>query len=76
MSVSQFYDSEPATSRVGYWDFNIGGDAPNSYTLDIESFVAETVRRMASIEEKITRKLVVDKLRELGYTVIEPEEES
>jgi hypothetical protein len=61
------------TERIGYWDFKVAGDT-YQWSLDTSRFLRDVMLRMRTIEEKVTRKLVVEKLRELGYTVIEPEE--
>jgi hypothetical protein len=63
-------------SRVGFWELKLLEDEDVRWQLDIDAFVTNIRNQMHVVEEKITRELVVDKLRELGYTVTEPEEES
>jgi hypothetical protein len=75
MPVPESPYDESKHSRVGYWDLKVGVDTMK-WQLDIDSFLKDIRNRMWQVEEKITRKLIVEKLRELGYTVIEPEEES
>lgn len=75
--ASNFDDLYREQVNTGFWtirDTIEGGMM--EWQLDLDGFVSDVLLRMRTIEEKITRDLVVARLREMGYTVIEPKEGS
>lgn len=63
------FDRSPRDQYAGNWKWNTSGDdTAVALTLDIGGLI----HKMTAVEEKVTRQLVIAKLRELGYTVIEP----
>jgi hypothetical protein len=60
-------------THTGFWKLKIEDDRAMKWQLDVDAFVSDVLLRMRTIEDKITRDLVVVRLREMGYTITEPE---
>lgn len=62
----------PFANESDFWNWELRQDGFHA-SLNIDTVVRNTMQNMARLEEGATLKVVLDFLRERGYTVVEPE---
>jgi DUF1009 family protein len=70
------FNERRSMSNVGFWKTRYSPESGDFYaTLDVDAVVRNAIANMRRLEEETTLKVVIDYLRSVGYTVIEPVKE-
>jgi hypothetical protein len=64
---------DKSATNVGFWKTHLDPETDTfKASLDVDAVVRNAVENMRRLEEQATLKVVVEYLRSVGYTVIEP----